>query len=275
MLVDIRAVAAQYDDLNLTIPDDLSFCKALIPSPDASVLELGCGTSRVLLPLVDVCGYVHGIDRSVGMLALCRKKPKAAAIPPANARLDVGDITNFDLGHTFDLIIAPYRVFQLLDTDAAVGGLFRCVRTHLAPGGDRCPQRGSSAARSQALTSGMVHQGGELADEAVLKIPRRCYDSNTFEQLVLDRGFTVIEHWGGYAGAAPRHPHAGHESSGSAWDPPDPSHRRPDEWAHRRRRHAVLPRPLPHHLRCGRDRRQPLAAARGGLPSAPRLPVVG
>jgi hypothetical protein len=46
----------------------------------------------------------------------------------------------------------------------------------------------------------MVHQGGELADEAVLKIPRRCYDSNTFEQLVLDHGFTVIEHWGGYAG---------------------------------------------------------------------------
>ncbi len=39
MLVDIRAVAAQYDDLNPTIPDDLSFYKALIPSPDASVLE--------------------------------------------------------------------------------------------------------------------------------------------------------------------------------------------------------------------------------------------
>jgi SAM-dependent methyltransferase len=128
-------VAAQYYDLNPTIPDDLAFYIALIPSPDASVLELGCGTGRVLLPLVDVCGDVHGIDRSEGMLALCRKKLKAAAIPPAKARVEVGDITDFDLGHTFDLIIAPYRVFQLLDTDAAVGGLFRCVRTHLAPGG--------------------------------------------------------------------------------------------------------------------------------------------
>ena len=72
MLVAIRAVAAQYYDLNPTIPDDRSFYKALIPSPDASVLELGCGTGRVLPPLVEVCGDVHGIDRSEGMLALCR-----------------------------------------------------------------------------------------------------------------------------------------------------------------------------------------------------------
>jgi hypothetical protein len=47
----------------------------------------------------------------------------------------VGDITNFHLGRTFDLIIAPYRVFQLLETDAQVEGLFRCVRAHLSSGG--------------------------------------------------------------------------------------------------------------------------------------------
>jgi len=47
----------------------------------------------------------------------------------------LGDITNFDLGTTFDLIIAPYRVLQNLETDDQVAGLFRCVRTHLAAGG--------------------------------------------------------------------------------------------------------------------------------------------
>src|SRR5215813_4045127 len=31
--------------------------------------------------------------------------------------------------------VSPYRVFQLLETDAQVDGLFRCVRAHLAPGG--------------------------------------------------------------------------------------------------------------------------------------------
>ena len=45
-----------------------------------------------------------------------------------------GDITDFDLGRTFDLLIAPYRVLQNLETDQEVDGLFRCIRKHLAPG---------------------------------------------------------------------------------------------------------------------------------------------
>ncbi|HXV78293.1 MAG TPA: hypothetical protein VEG60_00290 [Candidatus Binatia bacterium] len=45
------------------------------------------------------------------------------------------DITNFALDQTFDLIIAPYRVMQNLEADAAVNGLFRCIRQHLAPEG--------------------------------------------------------------------------------------------------------------------------------------------
>jgi SAM-dependent methyltransferase len=132
---DIRAAAAPYYDLNPTIPDDVAFYKALLPSADAAVLELGCGTGRVLLPLAESCGFLQGLDASEGMLAICHLKLQAAAIPPTKVRVEAGDITNFHLGRTFDLIIAPYRVFQLLETDAQVEGLFRCVRTHLAPGG--------------------------------------------------------------------------------------------------------------------------------------------
>jgi hypothetical protein len=69
------------------------------------------------------------------MLTHCLQKLQAAAIPPTTARVELGDITDFALGRTFDLIIAPYRVFQLLETEAQVDGLFRCVRAHLAPEG--------------------------------------------------------------------------------------------------------------------------------------------
>ena len=69
------------------------------------------------------------------MLARCLQRLQAAAIPPTKARAEHGDITHFALGQRFDLIIAPYRVFQLLETEAQVDGLFRCVHTHLAPGG--------------------------------------------------------------------------------------------------------------------------------------------
>ena len=79
---DIRAEAAQYYDVNPTIPDDIAFYQARLPSSDAAVLELGCGTGRVLLPLAAVCGFIHGIDRSQAMLARCLQKVQAAAIPP-------------------------------------------------------------------------------------------------------------------------------------------------------------------------------------------------
>jgi SAM-dependent methyltransferase len=132
---DIRAAAAQYYDANPTIPDDRAFYTARLPSADAAVLELGCGTGRILLPLAAACGSIYGLERSPAMLARCRQKLQAAGLPPTKAWAALGDITHFILGRRFDLIIAPYRVFQLLDTEAQVAGLFRCLRAHLAPGG--------------------------------------------------------------------------------------------------------------------------------------------
>src|SRR5438094_7557285 len=82
---DIRAEAAQYYDANPTIPDDLAFYTARLPSADAAVLELGCGTGRVLLPLAAACGSISGLERSPAMLARCLQKLQAAGIPPTKA----------------------------------------------------------------------------------------------------------------------------------------------------------------------------------------------
>ncbi len=60
MATDIRAQAAKYYDLNPEAPDDIPFYKSLIPSPEVCMLELGCGTGRVLLPLAEVCGDLTG-----------------------------------------------------------------------------------------------------------------------------------------------------------------------------------------------------------------------
>jgi SAM-dependent methyltransferase len=135
MTGDIRAEAAKYYDASPTIPNDLGFYQARLPSSQAVVLELGCGTGRVLIPLAARCRAIQGIDISEAMLAHCRQKLQAAGIPASKAQVAPGDITHFALGRTFDLIIAPYRVFQLLETEAQVDGLLQCVREHLAPGG--------------------------------------------------------------------------------------------------------------------------------------------
>jgi SAM-dependent methyltransferase len=238
---DIRAEAAQYYDVNPTIPDDIAFYQACLPSSDAAVLELGCGTGRVLLPLAAVCGFIHGIDRSQAILARCLQKLQTAAIPPTKARVALGDITNFALGRRFDLIIAPYRVFQLLETEAQVDGLFRCLRAHLVTGGTCIlnvfhPQggfegvqqeweRATESCRWEVMVDRVrlrcderllrldserrilypelvyrCYREGAWGEDAVLRIPRRCYAPEEFVRVIREHGFRIIQQWGGYAG---------------------------------------------------------------------------
>ena len=134
---DPRAGTAGYYDLSPDHFDDAPFYLARIPSPAARVLELGCGTGRVSVALATAAGAFAGVDHSAEMAARCRERLAAAGLAPERARVEIADIVEFDLGETFDLIVAPYRVFQNLETDEQVHGLFECIRRHLAPGG-RC-----------------------------------------------------------------------------------------------------------------------------------------
>jgi SAM-dependent methyltransferase len=135
MKVDIRAEAARFYDFNPDTIVDIQFYRDRIPSPNTKVLELGCGTGRVILPLTKDCAYIHGVDLSEAMVAICQGKLDSAGIPTNKARVEVGDITSIRLGRTFDLITAPYRVFQNIETDSEVAALFDTVRRHLAKNG--------------------------------------------------------------------------------------------------------------------------------------------
>jgi hypothetical protein len=75
------------------------------------------------------------VDASETMLAICRAKLRQSGIPTSRAEVTIGDVTGFHLRRTFDLILAPYRLVQTLETDAQLDGLFRCIQVHLAPGG--------------------------------------------------------------------------------------------------------------------------------------------
>jgi len=137
MPLDLRVEAARYYDLNPGAPNDVAFYLTRLPSPTARVLELGCGTGRVSLPLTRACRFLHGLDLSDAMLGLCREKLAGSELGSDRIVIEHGDITAFDLGSQFDLIIAPGRVIQNLETDEQLDGLFRCIHRHLAPEG-RC-----------------------------------------------------------------------------------------------------------------------------------------
>lgn len=100
------------------------------------VLELGCGTGRVLIPVARTGARVWGLDASPAMLARCREKLRAEP-PEVQARVDLrtGDMRRLDIGLLFDLILCPFRAFQhLLTADDQVETLHR-VHRHLEPGG--------------------------------------------------------------------------------------------------------------------------------------------
>ncbi len=115
---------------------DIEFYLSYAKAQGDPVLELGCGTGRVLLELAKAGHRVTGLDLSERMLAQC--KEKLAALPAsAQTRVTLvqGDMTAFDLGETFRLITIPFRPFQhLLETQQQLDCL-RSVARHLAPGG--------------------------------------------------------------------------------------------------------------------------------------------
>ncbi|MGC1480017.1 MAG: class I SAM-dependent methyltransferase [Chthoniobacterales bacterium] len=132
-----RTAAEYYDRFCNPPPGDVGFYRSRVTSR-TRVLELGCGTGRVLLPLAERARYVHGLDESSDMLEICRRKLAAIGFDPSKATVQIADITAFDvtrLGPPFDLIIAPFRVMQNLETDEQIDGLMQCISTHLAPGG--------------------------------------------------------------------------------------------------------------------------------------------
>jgi GrpB-like predicted nucleotidyltransferase (UPF0157 family)/RimJ/RimL family protein N-acetyltransferase/SAM-dependent methyltransferase len=139
LVPDDRYEAAEYyDKFAGPPPGDVEFYRARV-RPEMRVLELGCGTGRVLAPLAAAGGFVFGLDGSPVMLEVCRRNLAAAGLGADRAVVEIGDICDFDLTGRmpkFDLIIAPFRVMQNLETDEQVGGFLRCIRRHLAPGGE-------------------------------------------------------------------------------------------------------------------------------------------
>lgn len=100
------------------------------------VLEVGCGTGRVLLPIARTGVEIDGLDASQAMLDRCAK---ALTAEPSEVqrrvRLHHGDAREFELGTKFDLVIAPFRVVQHLITLEEQLAFLTSVARHLHPGG--------------------------------------------------------------------------------------------------------------------------------------------
>jgi SAM-dependent methyltransferase len=93
-------------------------------------LELGIGTGRVALPLVERGVEMLGIDASPAMVERLRAKPEGAQIP-----VTMGDFADVPVEGRFPLIFIVFNTFFALLTQDAQVRCFANIAAHLAPGG--------------------------------------------------------------------------------------------------------------------------------------------
>lgn len=139
---DFFAAAAPFYDADyasLRWDADVPFYVEIAKQSGGPVLEMGCGTGRILLPTARAGIAIHGIDLSPEMLA--RLESKLASEPAevrARASFAQGDIRTADVGRKFSLVTAPFGVAQLLLSRQDQRSWLRNVRRHLLPGGALC-----------------------------------------------------------------------------------------------------------------------------------------
>ena len=94
---------------------DVGFWQALARRRSGAVLELGCGTGRLAIPLMKSGARLVGIDRSEAMLGRLRMKARRAGLI-GRGRFVRGDIRRlpFRARPGFGLVLAPYGMLQSL-----------------------------------------------------------------------------------------------------------------------------------------------------------------
>jgi SAM-dependent methyltransferase len=118
--IDSYSVAAKYYDGAYGAMRDLvdaPFYLELAKQNRGPVLEIGCGTGRVLLPIARAGVEIHGLDNSSPMRnILTENLAKEAPEVQRRVTLHAADMRNFRLGRTFPLVTIPFRPMQHMHT---------------------------------------------------------------------------------------------------------------------------------------------------------------
>jgi SAM-dependent methyltransferase len=123
--------AARYDALFEGLDFDRGFYLELAAQARGPVLEVTCGTGRILLPCLEAGVDIEGVDLYAPMLAQLRAKAAAKGLAP---RVHQADMRSFALPRRFSLVIIPFNGFvHCLTTADQVACLSRC-REHLEAG---------------------------------------------------------------------------------------------------------------------------------------------
>jgi SAM-dependent methyltransferase len=124
--------AALYDLLFTGFDYGIAYYLEQAQHASGPVLDLCCGTGRVLLPLLQAGVDADGVDGFPAMLEAAERKTRAAGFAP---RLYPQDMRAFRTERQYALVIIPFNSFIHNLTAADQVATLRTCREHLLPGG--------------------------------------------------------------------------------------------------------------------------------------------
>src|SRR5256885_10470694 len=110
---------------------DVEWFSALARRTGGPILELGCGTGRITVPIAQDGHHIVGLDRSAAMLERAERRARRANV---EVRWAEGDMRAFSFNEAFALIFVAFNSFLMLSPDGRWACLAR-AREHLAPRG--------------------------------------------------------------------------------------------------------------------------------------------
>ncbi len=122
----------EYADMH----EDVAYYTAIAAQTSGELLELGCGTGRLLLPMSRAPVKIVGVDLSAAMLEGCRHK--LAHVPTeqrARVELVQGDFRTLRLGRTFATVLWPFNALHHCRNDEELAAAIDTLAVHLEPGG--------------------------------------------------------------------------------------------------------------------------------------------
>jgi SAM-dependent methyltransferase len=137
--IDSYRVTAKYYDGAYTAKQDLvdlPFYLELAERTRGPILEIACGTGRVLLPIARKGIEIYGGDNSLPMLEILKSSLTGE---PDKVRQKVtlreGDMRYFRLGAKFPLVIIPFRPMQHMHTLQDQVSALTAAAAHLSDAG--------------------------------------------------------------------------------------------------------------------------------------------
>jgi SAM-dependent methyltransferase len=155
------AIAELYDREHADWTDDLEFYLNVARVVGDPILELGCGSGRILVPLAEAGFRVTGVDRSTAMLTRAERFAAEAGVGDRVALVEAG-MTELDRvpGAPFGLVLIPLNGLLHLATPGEQRAALAAARRVLDPRGQLVLDVFNPTPEAlRAFDGGVVHEG--------------------------------------------------------------------------------------------------------------------